>query len=145
MQSPDIAASFQQGLALHKQGQLVDAANHYRSVLALAPDHAETLHLLGVLEHQSSRHAEAVVLIDRAIAVDPGPPAYYSNLGAAQQALGRMADALVSFDRALERRPAYPEALVNRATLLLQLERPADALANLDAESPCAPSSSVRG
>ena len=35
----------------HKEGRLDDAATVYRQVLATEPDHADALHLLGVVAH----------------------------------------------------------------------------------------------
>ena len=62
----------------HKEGRLDDAAAVYRQVLATEPDHADALHLLGVVMHQMSRNDEARPLIERAIEVRPGV-AHYHN------------------------------------------------------------------
>ena len=40
------------GLAMHQAGQLRAAAQLYQQILARQADHADALHLLGVLHHQ---------------------------------------------------------------------------------------------
>jgi thioredoxin-like negative regulator of GroEL len=47
----------------HQAGQLGVAAQLYQSVLTREPDHAEALHLLGVLHHQQGQNSRAVELI----------------------------------------------------------------------------------
>jgi glucose-6-phosphate 1-dehydrogenase len=56
---------------------------------ARQPDHADALHLLGVLEHQCGQHARAAELIRRAVARNPAAPAYHANLAEVYRALGR--------------------------------------------------------
>ena len=60
---PRVAGLFAAGLAHHQQGRLAQAETHYRETLALQPDHADALHLLGVIASQVGRHDVAVDLI----------------------------------------------------------------------------------
>ena len=53
----------------HQAGNLVEAENCYRQVLAIEPDHFDSLHLLGVVAQQSGRSDLAVNLISKAIAL----------------------------------------------------------------------------
>jgi prepilin-type N-terminal cleavage/methylation domain-containing protein len=55
-------------LGLHRAGRLDEAEVLYRQILAREPEHAESLHLLGVIAHQGGHHEAAVDLIGRAIA-----------------------------------------------------------------------------
>ena len=41
------------GLKLHQAGRLAEAEAWYRRVLAAQPNHADALHLLGVVAHQA--------------------------------------------------------------------------------------------
>src|SRR6267154_874973 len=62
---------FQQGLRHHQQGRLQQAEAIYRQVLAEDPTHADNLHLLGVLAHQTGRSERAVAYIGQAIKLQP--------------------------------------------------------------------------
>ena len=70
----------QSGLSRHQAGRLAEAEKIYRQVLAQQPDHADALHLLGVLAVQTGRLDTAVDLIRRAIEVCPTKASYHSDL-----------------------------------------------------------------
>jgi tetratricopeptide (TPR) repeat protein len=123
-----VAAAFAAGLAHHQGGRLAQAETLYRETLALQGDHADALHLLGVIASQIGRHDVAVDLIGRAIASDRFNPLYHSNLGLALASLQRFEEAIESYDRALSLRPGNAEVLYNRGNALLALARPHDAL-----------------
>ena len=71
------------GLKHHQAGRLAEAEACYRRVLAAQPDHADALHLLGVVAHQTKRHDLAVELISQAIKQNGQNAAYFCNLGIA--------------------------------------------------------------
>jgi tetratricopeptide (TPR) repeat protein len=125
---PRVAGVFAAGLAHHQGGRLAQAETLYRETLALQPDHADALHLLGVIASQVGRHDVAVDLIDRAIARDRTIPRYHSNRGLALAGLQRFAEAIASYDRALSLRPGEAEVLYNRGNALVALGRLYDAL-----------------
>jgi tetratricopeptide (TPR) repeat protein len=125
---PRAAGLFSAGLAHHQGGRLAQAETHYRETLALQPDHADALHLLGVIASQVGRHDVAVDLIGRAIALDRMSALYHSNHGLALAGLKRFADAIASYDRALALRPDNAEVRYNRGNALLALGRPREAL-----------------
>jgi len=102
-----------QGLAHHQRGQLAEAEALYRKILALDPNHADTLHLLGVLAHQVGRNGVAVEMIGRAIEINKRPAAFHCNLGTALQALNRLDEAAESYIRALDRDPQLAQARMN--------------------------------
>lgn len=52
-----------EALQLHRQGRLAQAEPLYRQVLAVAPRHAEALHMLGMVALQQRRFHEADRLI----------------------------------------------------------------------------------
>jgi tetratricopeptide (TPR) repeat protein len=127
-----VAGLFAAGLAHHQGGRLAQAEALYRETLASQPDHADALHLLGVLASQVGRHDVAVDLIDRAIARDRTNPRYHSNRGLALASLQRFAEAIGSYDRALSLRPGDAEVLYNRGNAFLALGRPLDAIEAYD-------------
>jgi tetratricopeptide (TPR) repeat protein len=122
---------FEHALARHRARDLAGAEALYREALARDPTHADAQHLLGVLRHQQGRHAEALGLIDQALAQRPSAAAY-TNRAAVLTALGRMQDALASHDLALQQDPALPQAHANRAEVLLALSRHAEAITSYD-------------
>jgi tetratricopeptide (TPR) repeat protein len=56
MQFPQANQLFLQGLALHQQGQLVQALALYQAALKIQPKHFDALHLSGVVASQSKKH-----------------------------------------------------------------------------------------
>jgi protein O-GlcNAc transferase len=107
-----------EGMRLHRAGRLVEAESAYRQVIAADPNHADALHLLGVLAHQSGHFAPAIELIDRAIAINPRVPEYHANLGNVQKDAGNLAVAEASYRTALQSLPAFPDVLVNLGLVL---------------------------
>ena len=117
MMTPAPADRFAQGLALHQQGQLDAAREHYRAVLATHPAHADALHLLGVLCHQQGDSAAAIHLIEQALATGLQLPAAHLNLGMAYGRLQRWDEAARSFRELLAHDPrqAQGQALLAEA------------------------------
>ena len=106
-----IADLMQQATALHERGQLEEAAQFYSRVLAREPEHADALHLTGVVAHQRDRNEDAVALIARAITKNPRAPAFHNNLGLALTALGQTAKAEAAYQEALALVPEFADAL----------------------------------
>lgn len=86
MNEPD--GLLQDALGRHQQGRFEEAATLYERLLAGQPDHADGLHLLGVLRYQQGRADEAIALIRRALDHQPGNPDYLCNLSAVLRASG---------------------------------------------------------
>ena len=63
-------------------------------MLAANPDHADALHLLGVLAYQCGKLAPAMQLIERALPALAGLPDAHLNFGNALRAAGRPAEAV---------------------------------------------------
>src|SRR5258706_1485158 len=105
---------YEQAVALHRDGQLDEAAVLYREVLTREPADFGALHLLGVIEGQRGRFAEAVELIEQAIRIDPGVAAAHANLGNVQHGLGSFDKALTSYQRALALQPNNRPALMGQ-------------------------------
>jgi tetratricopeptide (TPR) repeat protein len=109
---------FNAGLAHHQAGRLSEAAQQYRQALEANPQHADSLHLLGVIAIQSGRHDLAVDLIGQAITLNGTVALFHCNLGAALKPLGRVADAINSFWRAVSLDPAHADAHSNLGAAL---------------------------
>jgi len=123
---------FSQAVALHQAGQLNGAEALYQKVLNTEPNHADALHLLGVLQAQRDKPALAVELISRAIAIDSTKAVFFSNCGNALRTLKRLDEALSHHDRALALSPDAAEIHYNRGNVLRDCKRYDDALDSYD-------------
>ena len=85
-------------------GRLLVALSIGQQALALDPDNADTMHLMGMVYLEASEGEHAVEWVSRAIEKEP-KPAYLITLGHALSALGRHDDAVKAFDAALQRAP----------------------------------------
>jgi tetratricopeptide (TPR) repeat protein len=118
-------------LTLHQAGRLEDAARRYQDVLSTEPQHADALHLLGVLRHQQGQPDRAVELIGRAVVLLPGVAPFHSNLAEAYRALGQLERAVGCCRTALRLAPDYPEAACNLGMALHDLGRDSEAVEHL--------------
>ena len=121
---------FAAALEHHQAGRLERAEPLYRRVLAAAPEHPETLHLLGVLAHQKGRSERALELIAKAIAARGDNAVFHHNLGEVLRALGRLDEAAESYRRAVALEPGWAEAHNHLGVALHQLERYDEAVAS---------------
>jgi tetratricopeptide (TPR) repeat protein len=120
---------FESGLTHHQAGRLVEASAIYRQVLQQQPDHAEALHLLGLLAAQSERPDIAVGLIRRAIALRPNFAEAQINLGNALRANGQLDEAIAAYRHAIVLRPNYAGIHSNLSDALREKGQFDDAIA----------------
>ena len=131
---PSVDPVFQQALALHRNGQLKDAATLYQQILAQRPDHGGSLHMLGVVALASGAVADAQRLIGRAAQLLPQDAGVHVNLALALVEGGNPQEALARIDQAIALNPQMPAAQLNRVGLLVkagQHEEAAQAAAQL--------------
>ncbi len=102
----------------HQAGRLAEAEQVYRQILAIDPDHADSLHLLGMIADRGGRPAAAIEMIRRSIAIDPAQASYHSNLGTILQAQGKLDEAVACYGRAVALRPEWPEVYSNLGNVL---------------------------
>jgi protein O-GlcNAc transferase len=121
-------ATFSEALRHHEAGRLGDAQALYRAILQEDPDHADTLHLLGLITAEQGDPAEGAALIQRAMALAPGRAPYHNNLAFSYRMLGRAEDALREYRIAAKLRPQSAEIHNNLATALRDLGRDEEAV-----------------
>ena len=113
-------------LAAHRAGRLGEAAQLYEHALALAPDHFDALHMLGVVHFQQGGNVRACELMEKALALRPDINEAKRNLRLARNALRR--------ERAEARYRAWIEAVERPETAARAGLRAAAATA---ANAPC--------
>jgi protein O-GlcNAc transferase len=119
--SPEVPGMLDEALQHHQAGRLAEAEQLYKKILAVDPQHADTLHLLGILAHDVGRHDVAVELIRQAIAVRRDVAFYHNSLANVLKDHGKLSEAAEAYKHALMLSPGYADALNNLGvTLKLQ-------------------------
>ncbi len=124
--------TLEQGLELHRRGDLAGAARVYQALLRLQPAHADALHLWGVALDGIGDSQQGIALMEKALALNPSLAPIHLNRANALKRLGRLEEALAGYANALRLKPDYPMAHTNRGTVLEALGRYEEALAAYD-------------
>jgi protein O-GlcNAc transferase len=113
------------GVRHHQMGQFAEAEALYRQVLAAVPEHADAMHLLGLLLGQTGKGQMGVEWTQTAIgkANSQNIPAasiarYWNNLGTVLWNIGRIEDAAGSYREAVRLHPRYAEGWGNLSNAL---------------------------
>jgi tetratricopeptide (TPR) repeat protein len=123
------AQHFAAAQSLYQAQRLAEAEQLCRQILAQAPDHHESLHLLGAIAASCGHGAAGVELIQRAIALRGDLPIYHLNLGMLLQQRGELDAATQEFERVVQLEPGAAEAQNSLAVLYLLRGRLPDAAA----------------
>ena len=126
--SLDIGQTLGTALALHQAGRLNEAEGLYRQILAFDPNHADGLHLLGVIAHQAGHNEIAVDLIGKAITRNDRAADFHCNIGNALGALGRLDEAMAHYRQGISLNPMHAESHNNLGNALMQQGRLEEAL-----------------
>ena len=129
----DLERDFAEAREHHMAGRLRQAGELYQRILSVDPNHADALHLAGVLLLQGRHFTPAIETISRAIEVNPEVAKYHSNLGNALRDCGRQDEAVAAYRRALEIEPEFVEAHHNLGTALADVGQVEDGIASLEA------------
>ncbi len=98
----DGALLYARALAWERRDNIERAEADFRKILVAEPDNVAALNALGyTLADRTTRYTEALELIDRARAAEPGSAAIIDSYGWVLYRLGRNKDALVELRRAL--------------------------------------------
>lgn len=125
----DLKALLNEAIAHHQAGRLSQAEQLYREILRVNPDHAETLHLLGLLAYRVGNLETAVLLISQAMEQDSQKAPYPFNLGVVLHKQGKLDDAVAAYKKALALNPYYVEAQSNLGNVFMERGRLDDAVA----------------
>jgi tetratricopeptide (TPR) repeat protein len=121
-------AKLERALNLHRQGRLREAAAEYQEVLAVEPQHADALHLLGGALLELGMYAEAIPCFDRAAAVQPALAAAFLGRGTAFLHLGLLEPALANLGHAVRLAPNDPKTHNGLGVALERVDRRPEAL-----------------
>ena len=107
-----VSGLMQQALAHHRAGQLAEAQKIYTQILNIDAQHADSLHLLGLIAMAASNYKVAEELIRKALAVNSSF-IFHSSLGSALKSQGKLDEAVESYQRSLALKPDFADALNN--------------------------------
>jgi tetratricopeptide (TPR) repeat protein len=127
--APGQAELLRIGRQHHQAGRLTAAEGCYRSVLADHPDHADALHLLGLLAQQAGRHDRTVELVRQAISHDGRNAGHFLTLGGALIFQGKFEEAITACRQAIAIKTDFAEAHANLGLALKALGRFEEAVA----------------
>jgi tetratricopeptide (TPR) repeat protein len=118
----DPVALYEAGLAHMQAGRHLEAQLCCQQALAANANHADTLHLMGLLSLHANQPDHAMEWIARAIRQDPMPE-YLASLGTTLQQQGRYEAAVKALDKAVQLRPDDAELWRHLGDILVQLTR----------------------
>lgn len=113
----NIETLLKQGQELQFSGQLLLAIRCYEQLLSLAPEHSETLGLLGLAHAQLGDMKKAVIYLQRAVELQSNDACLHNNLANAYKALQQFDKAIEHYHQALQLDPQYAQAHNNVATI----------------------------
>jgi protein O-GlcNAc transferase len=102
----------------HDAGKLAEAELLYQHVIARQPDHADAMHLLGIILAQTGRRDKAAEMMRRALAIQPDSGDLHNNLGNVLQGMGELPEAIAEYRAALAIKPDFPRFLSNLSNAL---------------------------
>lgn len=117
------------------------AETYYTRALQLDSNHLASLNNLGVLLTRLERRDEAIVLLEKKVALNPQDAHGHSNLANALASVGRLEEAFSHYEQALRLNPNFLEALINCASYRLLVNQPELALPLLERAAALQPGS----
>lgn len=102
-------------LALANRGQLTDAEQVYRQILAIAPYHASSLSFMAAQTYSRGETDEALALIGKAIQGNPKNPWLLQSRAEMYRRLGRLEDSNRDLDQVLILQPDLHTARFHKA------------------------------
>lgn len=109
-----------QALNALQAGATQEAAWRLQAILDKNPQHAEAQYYMGVVAHRQQNHEEALIAIEKALALAPQNGLFYYGKGAVFQSTNRVDEAISNYRQALALLPELEDARFNLAVLLQQ-------------------------
>ena len=134
-----VAEAYASATQCYDSGELGKAEALCRQIIAAQPQHADALHLLGMIAYRAQHHEAAVRLYGRAIALNGAAARYHGSLGNALLAMKRNSEAAQSFRRAIELQPTLAIAHYGLGQIEYNNNDFANAARSFQAAIACAP------
>jgi tetratricopeptide (TPR) repeat protein len=125
---PNVIVEDNLGLAMHKSGQLDEAAAHFEKALQIQPDDYTALLTMGVIRFYQGRVPEAIEYAQATIRSEPDAPKAHNLLGMALAKQNHNEAALDEVRRASELAPKDAEIRNNFGLALARLSRIPEAI-----------------
>jgi tetratricopeptide (TPR) repeat protein len=126
--APNVIVEDNLGLAMHRSGQLDEAAAHFEKALQIQPDDYTALLTMGVTRFYQGRVPEAIEYAQATIRSEPDAPKAHNLLGMALAKQNRYEDALDEVRRASKLDPKDAEIRNNLGLALARLGRNPEAI-----------------
>ncbi len=117
----DISRFFEQAIQHHQAGQLEQAKKKYQEILDTNPQHADSSHLLGLVEYQYGNYVKAIEHIQQAVLISPKQPVFLNNLGNVLKEMGELDRSVQAYQQALEVAPDDAEIHNNLGVTLKEM------------------------
>ncbi len=122
------ADALQSAVRLLMAGKLAEAVTALKKIVARDPNHAEALHMLGLLACKSGDFGSGVTLLSRSVSLNPEDAGSLYNLGNAYKGTQEFDKAGESFQRSLGLDPGNSQTAEALADILVKLRRMKEAL-----------------
>ena len=127
-----IPTKFNEGLALHKCGELAQAKKIYEEILREQPGYFDAIHMLGVIALQTKELELAAILIDQAIEINSSNEAAFNHKGVILNKQNRPIDAVKYYSKAIDINPEFSDAYSNRGNAFNELKQHQKAVEDYD-------------
>ena len=119
----DIEGKLQQAISFYQAGQLQQAEQICQQILRDFPQHANALHLLGIIAYQVEGYQIATDLISQAIEIDSNQSSFFYNLGNILKEQGRLEESIEVYQQAIHIQPDRADAYYNLGLVLQEQGR----------------------
>jgi protein O-GlcNAc transferase len=124
----EINALFDTAFRHLQSGNLAKAEELCRVICAADRNHADSIHVLGLIAHQRGQVDDAIGLMKRTVALNPQHAIAHNNLGVFLCQIGNFVDGRASYMKAITLKPDYAIALNNLGAALTRDDRPDEAV-----------------
>ena len=121
-----IQQMFAEAMSLRQNGFIPQAQERLQEIIRIQPNHADALHLLGIVFGQTGNFERSIELISQAIALNPSNGEAYYNRAKSLQGINRHQLAVDDYNRAISLRPDDANAYHSRGTALQALKQELD-------------------
>lgn len=113
-----IAQAIEMAIQAQRGGNVEAAAEVYRRVLAVSPEHPDALHFSGLLAFQRGKAEEGMELVARSLEFAPEHPDFWNNYGNLLKVRDKIPEAAAAYRRAIALRADFADAHNNLGTVL---------------------------